>query len=388
VTLPGHALSYGPVTVVHLITTLTQGGAERVLSQMVPRPCDVPHDAAGVPRERHVVVSLVDGGMFADELVTAGVEVRGLGMRPGRDVVRGAVRLATLLRELRPALVVSWMYHACLLDLLARPLAGRARRARMVWMLRSALEAPETLSRGTRVVISLLARFSRVPDEIVTNSVAGRLQHAAHGYRPRRWSYLPNGCDTRRFRPDATDRAAVRDELEVSDAEILLLYVGRAHPEKGLGVLLDALPSVPTPPALVVALIGEGTEGMTHAVGSTRVIGMGGREDVDRLIRGADLFVMPSRSEGTSNAVIEAMASEVPCVVTDVGDSADLVADTGIVVLPGSPSSLAVGVAELIAAGPTERSVRGHAARQRILSRHALDVARVAYATLWTEKLT
>ncbi|MGA1077407.1 MAG: hypothetical protein ACO3VG_00240, partial [Nitriliruptoraceae bacterium] len=75
-----------PRTVVHLITTLTQGGAERVLSEVVPRPGELGEDGAA---ERHVVVSLAPGGMFADVLRERGVEVRDLGMRPGRDLVRG-----------------------------------------------------------------------------------------------------------------------------------------------------------------------------------------------------------------------------------------------------------------------------------------------------------
>ena len=368
----------GPTTVVHLITTLTQGGAERVLSQVVPRPGDA-------PGERHVVVSLVEGGMFADVLRAAGVEVRDLGMRPGRDVVRGTRRLAALLRELRPTVIIAWMYHACLLAMLARPLAGAAGRTRLVWTLRGALHAPETLSRSTRRILPLLARTSHIPDAVAINSHAGRTDHERVGFRPRRWVHLPNGCDTHRFRPDATDRSAVRSEFGVTTADALILFVGRAHPEKGIDVLLDALPLIAHPSPLTVVLAGAGTDGLSSTDGTVRRVGIGDRDDIDRLLRGADALVLPSRTEGMPNAVIEAMATGVPCVVTDVGDTAELVGDTGVVVPPGSPAAIAAGLRDLLAMDAASRAQLGDAARERVAGRHDLATARAEYRSLWSE---
>jgi glycosyltransferase involved in cell wall biosynthesis len=366
-------------TVVHLITTLTQGGAERVLSQVVPRPDE--H-----PSERHVVVSLVPGGMFADELAVAGVDVRDLGMRPGRDVVRGTLRLARLLDELRPELVVSWMYHASLLDLLARPLARRGRRARMVWMLRGSLEAIALQPWHTRVVLRLLARASRRPDAIATNSLAGRDQHAAAGLRPRRWIHLANGCDTARFFPDPATRAEARSALTIADDELTLLFLGRDHPEKGLDLLLDALTRIDgAGPRPVLLLVGSGTE---HTVAPQdarcRTIALGERNDVDRLLQAADALVLPSRTEGTSNALIEAMATGLVCVVTDVGDSAALVGEDGIVVPPGSATHLAAGIGTLRSLDAQERARRGAAVRARVAQEHDLDRARARYRAFWT----
>jgi glycosyltransferase involved in cell wall biosynthesis len=368
-----------PTIVVHLITTLSQGGAERVLSQVVPRPAE--H-----PGERHIVVSLVAGGMFCDELVAAGVEVRDLGMRPGRDVVRGTLRLAHILRELRPHLVISWMYHASLLDLLARPFAGSGRRAQMVWFLRGSLQAMSSQSTITRAIIRLLAWRSGRPDVIVANSRAGRDQHAAYGYRPRRWAAVPNGCDFERFAPDAADRAAIRDELGVTDGETLLAFIGRSHPEKGLDVLLLSLALLPAREQLTVLLIGEGTKELTlPRIENFRFVALGVRHDVERLLRGTDVLVLPSRSEGTANAVIEALATEVACIVTDVGDSRELVGGSGMTVPPGSPERLADAIARMIALDPDERRVLGALGRSRMRERHTLDIARAAYRALWAD---
>jgi len=369
-----------PKTVIHLITTLSQGGAERVLSQVVPRPGEHLD-------ERHLVVSLVRGGMFADELTAAGVEVRDLGMRPGRDVVRGAVRLARLLRETRPDMVVSWMYHASLLDLLARPLAGAARRARMVWFLQASLESMASLRRHTRLTIRILARTSGRPEAVAINSVAGRSQHAHFGFRPARWVHLPNGCDTDHFAPDPEGRVEVRRQLGIEDDELVIIFVGRNHPEKGFDLLLDALPLLEDiGRRAVLLLVGAGTQHAAVRTGAgLRVIALGERNDVADLLRCADALVLPSRTEGTPNAVIEAMSTALPCVVTDVGDSADVVGDTGIIVAKPTAEDLAAGIQQLAALSDEERSHQGAAARQRAVSRHELRTARSRYRHLWTE---
>ena len=379
------APSDAPTTVVHLITTLSQGGAERVLSQVVPRPSDVPVDDADRPTERHVVVTLVDGGMFADELQDAGVEVRGLGMRPGRDVVRGTLRLATLLRELRPTMVVSWMYHACLLDLLARPFAGPGRRARMVWNLRGSLHSVAGLPRSTRLLVRILARRSRRPEAIAINSRTGRGHHIAAGYRPRRWILLPNGCDTERFRPDPADRAEVRAELGISPDAVVAITLARVHPQKDHDTLLAAVRSGHrTCPELELMLVGTGTEAMATPSGDgLRVHGLGERRDVARLLRAADLVVSSSVTEGLPNALLEAMATGLVPVATDVGDCRAVIADTGSVVAAGDVDALASAVAAVAADDVTGRRARGAGARARVEEVYGLAAARVEYRALW-----
>ncbi len=377
--------SDAPTTVVHLITTLGQGGAERVLSQVVPRPGAVPTGPSGTPRERHVVVSLVDGGLFADELVAAGVEVQGLGMRPGRDLLRGVWRLATLLRRLRPTLVVGWMYHACLLLLLARPLAGAGRHARVVWNLRGSLHTTVGLPRTTRATIALLARRSSRPDAVAINSRTGRRHHVAAGYRPRRWVLLPNGCDVERFHPDAADRAAVRAELGLADDAVVALTLARHHPQKDHATLLAALRRVHADdPRLAVLLVGTGTGTLADdGADGPRVIGLGERDDVARLARAADLIVSSSRTEGLPNALLEGMASGLVPVATDVGDCRAVVGDTGEVVAAGDVDALAAAVGRVVALDADARAARGLLARERVARVYSAARAAREYRALW-----
>jgi glycosyltransferase involved in cell wall biosynthesis len=364
-------------TVVHLITTLTQGGAERVLSESVPLPGE--H-----PGERHVVVSLVPGGMFADVLRARGVEVRDLGMRPGRDLVRGTVRLVQVLREVRADTVLAWLYHAALVAELARVVA---RRSSVTWIFRGALDTYDAMPRHTRATIALLARRSSRKALIAVNSRAGIADHQRVGFRPNAWALTVNGCDTTVFAPNAHDRAAVRAELGVRGQHTVTITVGRDHHDKGLDVLLDALELLPPDEAalLHVLLVGTGTDQVgTRLRSSATLHRLGERDDVARLLRGADLLVLPSRTEGTPNVVLEAMATGLPCIVTDVGDCRELVADTGAVVATEDPAALASALLAMMRRSPTERSELGAQARERIVTHFDRAAARATYRRLWT----
>jgi len=367
-------------TVVHLITTLTQGGAERVLSEVVPSPDERPD-------ERHVVIALAGGGMFADLLSARGVEVRSLGMRPGRDLVRGVRRMRSIERELAPDLLVAWMYHACLIALLTHPLRGRSTRTRQVWFLQGSLHNLDGLPWHTRAIVRLLARRSGHPDVLAINSREGLAHHARLGYRPRRWLVLPNGCDTSAFRPDAADRVAVRTELGLPDDAVVLVSVARVHPQKDHPTLLAAIGAAQrSDPRLHLVLVGTGTDALVAAGADSmdgRVRGLGPRADVARLLRGCDIVVSSSTTEGLPNALLEGMASGLPAVVTDVGDCRAVVGDAGRVVAASDPHALAHAILELAALPAEARHELGQRARSRVERNHDIDRARLEYRALW-----
>ena len=93
---------------------------------------------------------------------------------------------------------------------------------------------------------------------------------------------------------------------------------------------------------------------------------LGRRDDIPRIMAGLDIYTSSSCSEGFPNVVGEAMACGVPCVVTDAGDSAYVVGETGVVVPPSNPEALAQGMDRLIIMLPEERRRLGEAARRRV----------------------
>jgi glycosyltransferase involved in cell wall biosynthesis len=115
---------------------------------------------------------------------------------------------------------------------------------------------------------------------------------------------------------------------------------------------------------------------------------LGVRPDIDRLMPGLDAFALSSAyGEAFPNVLIEAMASGVPCVATDVGESALILADTGLVVPPRDPGALAAALERLLAADPAERARRGEAARRRVLDHYALTAVADRYLRLYRHVL-
>lgn len=321
-------------------------------------------------------------GPFADELAARGVEVVRLGMRPGRDLVRGAVRLARELRRRRPDVVLAWLAHASLLATLVAPFVGRPR---LVWLVRTSLESTAGLPWHSRATVRLLALLSRRPDLVATNSEAGQRDHARAGYRPRSWAVLPNLIDGAEWRPDATDRAAVRAELGLGGSDVAVVHVARVHPIKDHATVLAAFARLHAAhPEARLVCVGAGTESLAlpdGLGGPVRLLGE--RDDVARVLRGMDVAVLGSLAEGLPNALAEAMATALPCATTDVGDAAALVGPTGRVAPPGDAAALAGAIGELISLPAVERTALGAVARERVLARHGVPGALAAYARLW-----
>jgi glycosyltransferase involved in cell wall biosynthesis len=299
------------------------------------------------------------------------------------------LRLVRLLVRERPAVLQTWMYHANLLGLLA----GRVVRIPVVWNVRCSNEMLAHASRRTAWTIEACARLSSWPEVVVFNSEAGWQQHAAAGYRPRLGEVVPNGFDLSRFAPDPAARGNVRTELGVGPDALLVGLVGRFDPMKGHDTFLAAAKALHTRrPEAHFVLAGHGVEpgnpALTDAVDAHPVAGkvhlLGERSDIPRLTAALDVAVSSSHfGEGFANVIGEAMACGVPCVVTDVGDSAAVVGRLALVVPPRDPVALAGAWEQLIAAGPETRRVLGLAARERVRHKYALEHVVGVYERLY-----
>ncbi len=368
------------IRIVHVIPTLDTGGAEVMLAKLV----------GGMDRTRfsNTVVSLSSPGEIAKEIEAAGVPVLSLDMRRGRTDLVGLPRLVRLLRETRPSLVQSWLYHADLLSLLA---AGFAGVPPVVWNLRCTDMDLSHYPRHTRWVQRALAVASRLPKAVVVNSAAGQTLHQMLGYRVRHWVMIPNGFDMNRFWPDPAAGPRMRAELGLPTDSVLVVLVARVDPMKDHKTFLDAAGRVATARGHVhFLLMGKDTrtlDPMIHERGlAGRVHLLGLRSDVDRLLPGADLACLSSAfGEGFPNVLGEAMASGLPCVATDVGEARTIIANTGVIVPPRDPGALAAALLDLVDRGPEARAMLGHAARARIESEYALPLIVERYENLYSE---
>jgi glycosyltransferase involved in cell wall biosynthesis len=164
----------------------------------------------------------------------------------------------------------------------------------------------------------------------------------------------------------------VRTALGVPEGRPLLLVVARLAAQKGLDVLLDAVPAIADrDPRPVVAVAGDGPlRGALAARAAERdlpVLLLGHRTDVADLLAAADLFVLPSRWEGPSLVVMEALRAGLPVVATRVGGIPDLYSGTALLVAPGDPAALAAAVGSVLDDAALAGRLRAAAARAAVI---------------------
>lgn len=371
--------------IMHTITGLDIGGAEMMLLRLVAAS-DRDHFASSV-------VSLMPPGPVGTHIAALPVPVHSLGMTRGRPSLAGLLRLDRLTRRLAPDLIQGWMYHGNLAGTAAW--WRRNRRPRLVWSVHHSLTGLAEERSLTRRLIALSAKLSRLPHAIVYCSRASARQHEALGFAAGRSIVIPNGIDTGLFRPDPTARSRLAGCAGAPAGRPLVGMVARAHPMKDHGNLIRAVGLLHARGVeLQLVLLGRGADQANEALRVTaREAGienclslLGEREDLPELVPGLDLLVSPSAwGEAFPLAVGEAMASGVPCVVTDVGDCGWLVGDTGLVVPPRDPEALSAALGSLLEMSAERRRELSARARSRIEENFALGRIVRRYESLYAE---
>ncbi len=366
-------------TILHVITDLGSGGAEAMLTRLVTA-CNKIADP------RQIVVSLVEGGVYGDALRDAGIEAHCLRLHSFWHLPAALYRLIRLMRREQPSVVITWLYHADLIGIVAAITSGLGPR-RVVWNLRCSNIDLSNYHRTTRWIVTLLVLLSPLPWGVAANSRAGKRAHEALGYRPRRWIYLPNGLDPNEWRHCPRSRSEVRAELGLSETAEVVGMVARLDLQKDHATFLSAAELLMARhPETRFLLIGRDTETVPPR---EWLLAMGERNDVPRLMSALDIAVLCSAyGEGSPNAIMEAMAAELPCVVTDVGDAPRLIGGSGIVVPSGDPQALAEAISVLISEGSDKRIRRGRRARKMVFRKHEIEGAVQRYRQLWETCIT
>lgn len=335
-----------------LIRSLNRGGAERQLVAL----------ATGLHQRGWpvAVACFYAGGVFEADLVRSGVSVIDLKKRGRWDVVGFLWRLLRVYRAFHPEVVHGYMPMANMLALLARIVQ---RRTRVVWGVRASNIDLRQYDWLSTVAFRASGWLSRAADCVVANSHAGAAYHVARGYPAKRMRVIPNGIDMNRFRFDPAGRNRVRTEWGVTGEQVLVGLVGRLDPMKDHPTFLRAAALLSQRNAKWrFVFVGGGPDkyaarlrALANDLGlGERLVWAAARGDMAAVYSAMDIASSSSRGEGFSNVVAEAMACGVPCVVTDVGDSARIVGDLGVVVPARDPAVLAAGLERMLAAAKTD----------------------------------
>jgi glycosyltransferase involved in cell wall biosynthesis len=335
-----------------------------------------------------VVVLSGSGTAAASGLAESGISFHSLGMRKGLADPRGWLRFQAWLRRARPDIVHAHLPHAAWLARWSRLLAP-------VPVLVDTLHSSWTGGPARRLGYRL---SRRLPDCVTAVSFAAASAHLEAGMvLADQCTVLPNAVDTTMWRPDPSVRVAVRRGLGLADA-FLFFAAGRLEAVKDYPALLQAIASLPQAGVHVSAhllVAGDGSlrEQLTALAASLglahRVRFLGFQPDLRPWMQAADAFVLSSRWEGLPLALLEAAASALPIIATDVPGTREAVVagETGLLVPPGNPGALAAAMERMIKAPAQERQSMGLSARRFVTGRFRLESVLDRWEALYDELL-
>ena len=353
--------------VAFVITDSGMGGAEREVCHLAE---EFKRRGWGVT----VITMLPLASPIAD-LADAGIPTYSLGMRLGVPDPRGLVRLARLLRRFRPDVVHGHMVHANLLSRLARVLAPAPVVISTIHNENEGAQWRYVAYRLTNRLADVTTAVSRVAEQESTRRGAGPARSIL---------LVPNGLNTAPYARDEAARERTRASLELGD-RFTWLAVGRLAEAKGYGDMVTAFAeALREHPDARLIIAGDGTLqdeilAQIQRLGvedSVRLLGL--RSDVPALMQAADGFLLTSRWEGLPMVLLEAGASGLPIVATDVGGSRDAVLDgvSGFVTPVGDPTRTARALGRIMAMSSADRRAFGDAGRAHV--RATFDIRAVA----------
>jgi len=337
------------VVVLHVITGLNVGGAERMLQKIVT--------SNGDQSIHSVVLSLSSGGLIADQLALSGISVTSLKSTSIFDRVILIFRVIRFIKKLEPDMIQTWMYHA---DIIGGVAAKLCSVPLIVWNIRNGPfrffekknGTPKLLTKFVVILGSWLSWV--IPNHIFCCSKITIAHHAKMGFARKKFVYISNGFDLEKFRPVRGAKEALASDLGIGGPCFLVGFVGRIEPQKNFRGMLEVAEYASSKRNDVhFVVVGKDSDSSwvkseisaRNLQGNFHLLGL--RSDIPYLMAAFDVLVSTSWTEGFSNVIGEAMASETVCVVTNVGDAIVQVGDHGFVVERGDMKGLALRVLEL-----------------------------------------
>lgn len=367
------------IKIAHVITELNVGGTEQLLYLLLAH--------SHRDKFEHIVISLEDKGVYGESIEALDIPVYTINLNPSRPNPLALLNVIRILRREQADIIQTWLYHADLVGTLAsyfvpfRVLGWNIQNTTIV-NFESGLR---------RLIIKALTRLSRKPDFIIANSQATQELHVANGYRGDRWTIIYNGVDTKQFKLNKDTRSRCRHEIGIPDDAVVIGQVGRLTAEKNYpGFIETAVKILEVYPD--THFVGVGKDVTFDSLGKLipehlhkqfHLLDL--RRDVADLYTMFDIFTLTSDFEGLPNVVGEAMATSLPCAVTDAGDIPQLIGDTGIVVPAGDMNAMFDAWSRLLAMSDAERQAMGGVARQRIEDHFSIEQYIEQYETLYSE---
>ena len=374
------------IKIVFIITGLSTGGAEMMLLKLLER--------VDLEKFEPSVISLTNRGEIGARIESLGIPLMVLNMRPEFPNPLILINIVKSLKKIKPDIVHTWMYHADLIGGVAARLAGCQC---VIWGIHHSNLSKNVNKRSTLLVVKLCALLSKfVPRKILLCSKRAQSIHSEAGYNSKKFYVIPNGIDIERFSPDGLAYTSVRAELSLPIGTPLVGLIARFDSQKNHIGFIDAAAVIYANRTdvhflLAGAQIDNSNKDLTAAILknglSENVHLLGRREDVSRLMASLDVLASSSHGEAFPNVLGEAMACGVSCVVTDVGDCAEIIEGTGRSVAANDMAGLAGAVLEILNLKAEDKKNLSVLARQRVSDKYEIKHVVSLYEDFYLEVL-
>ena len=357
--------------IVHVIIGLGDGGAERSLYKLVTT--DVSNE--------HIVLSLTTMGKYGPLLSDRGISVIAVRWKFWTSL-SSVLALLRRLRAIRPRILHGWMPHGALFASVLQNWTGAKR---VIWSIRASQYGVGKGTRLTRLIVRILAWLSHtVPSRILVVGNRALENHVAAGFNPDRIICIPNGYIPQTLREGDRVEGNIKSSTSALNRKVTKFgTVARHHKKKGHKMLLEAFAELKNSHSnWTLSLVGEGvSENNQDLVADIARLGLadhvilvGPVDEPADVYKMLDFHVLPSLyGEGFPNVVAESMLAGTLNIVTDVGDSAEIVGDTGWVVPANDKNSLANALEAALVTAPSERRKQGIRAHERISKEYSLE---------------
>lgn len=357
--------------VVHVITNFAGvGGAEMMLSRLV---------AQTQAEYEHIIISLMHvSNVYAETLKLCSSHYS-LNWK-GINSFSVMLKLRTLLQQIQPNVVQGWMYHANAMTSLS--LLGMQQKPPVFWGVHHSLASPNEESLSTKVALNLSKLFSQQPKGIVYCAHSSLEQHQAFGFNNANQQVIANGV--------ALDQFQVNEQLH---EPITIGFAGRYHTAKGYAYLLQVIAELKDQP-IVFKIAGSGANLDTpeikqafaeHQLDPQKVQLFDQVSDMPAFYQSLDAFLMTSITEGFPNVLVEAMASGLPCITTDVGDAKYIVEEKGWVVAPRDVAGLKAAILNYVKLSQADKRSLKQQTRARVEQNFSIQHVSQQYMTVWRQ---
>lgn len=359
-------------TMVHVITNFAGvGGAEMMLSRLIQ---------ATEQQYQHVIIALMEISEVYQNTLDRCQAHYALGWN-GLNTLGTIQKLRALLKQLAPQTVQCWMYHANALTSLS--VIGLKRKPKVIWGIHHSLASPKEESISTKIALGLSKLLSEQPQAIIYCAHSSMQQHQAFGFNNLSSHVIANGVYLDKFQPNP----------EMHDP-IVIGFAGRYHPAKGYLYLFETMAKLKDQPVKFriagggASLNNPGVKALfdQYQLDQNKVELLDQISDMPVFYQSIDAFLMTSITEGFPNVLVEAMASGLPCISTDVGDASYIVQELGSIVPPRNSDALAQAILKYLQLSIDEKLALKQATRHRVEQHFSIATVSQQYMQVWSQQ--